>query len=77
MTITNEKVDALADKFIERFKERLVLGASEYQNKSFDRPPSEIREEILEELEDCAVWSFILWVRVSASLKRLDTISDK
>jgi hypothetical protein len=77
MTITNEKVDALAEKFIERFKERLVMGATEYQNKSFDRPSSEIRGEILEELEDCAVWSFILWVRVSASLERLDTLRDK
>ena len=47
-------------EFFSRVRERLLQGAKEYGDKSFERTPEEIRKEIEEELLDVCAWSFIL-----------------
>ena len=59
-----DDINTLADEFIDHFKKRLEVGAVEYGNKSFGKPTPVLQREILEELEDYAVWSFILWTKV-------------
>ena len=74
--LTQSQIDSLTDEFLERLRKRLEAGAVEYQNRSFDKPAPVLREEILEELEDYAVWSFILWTRVITGLESLEPRCD-
>ena len=69
--MNDSKVREQADAFVKRFMARLEKGSAEYGNQSFAADPRQIRAEILEELEDYAVWSFVLWVRVRSGLASL------
>lgn len=59
------------DRFIERITARIEKGQEEYGNRSFDKPLDALSNEVLEELEDTALWSFIIWVRVQSLRQRL------
>jgi hypothetical protein len=59
------------DYFIERISARLEKGQEEYGNRSFEQPLDVLSNEVLEELEDTAIWSFIIWVRVQSLRQRL------
>jgi hypothetical protein len=51
---------------------RLAAGARVYHDQSFSRPPTELADEIAEELLDVAGWAFILWTRVRQIRARVD-----
>jgi hypothetical protein len=51
-------------EFVEEMEARLAQGYKEYGDASFGRDPSELKQEIEEEILDWAVWSYILWTRV-------------
>jgi len=55
---------------------RLLVGAQQYGDGSFLRPPSELLEEISEELMDVVGWSFILWCRVQAMQEKIKEQQD-
>lgn len=62
-------------QFMARVRERLAQGEREYEGRSFERPAHELAEEIEQELEDVAAWSYIAWTRVRrlrAALDRLE-----
>ena len=55
---------------------RLVTGAEEYGERSFQRPPAEIIGEVLEELLDVIGWAAIAWIAYSSNanvITRKDT----
>jgi hypothetical protein len=52
-------------EFAARVKKRLDAGHLEYGDGSFERPPQELLDEILEEIEDIMGWSFVLHCRVT------------
>lgn len=54
---------AAADQYLANVRRRIVAGATEYGDRSFDRPSSEIIGELSEESEDLGGWGFILWER--------------
>ena len=71
------QIRPLADEYVSRFMRRLEIGAVEYGNKSFDEPSAKLQKEILEELEDFGVWSFILWTKVHAITDSLEKVSQE
>lgn len=52
------------DRFVTRLRARLAAGAREYGDRSFTRPPAELVDEVMQELEDVAGWSLLLWLRL-------------
>jgi len=57
--------------FVAKVQDRLHMGAEAYGDRSFERPPAEIVEEIQEELEDVCGWSYCLWLRLEEIKQRL------
>lgn len=52
-------------EFFARVQRRLAAGANEYADRPADqRSPAELLTEALQELEDCAAWSMLLWLRM-------------
>ncbi len=45
-------------------RDRLLIGAQTYGDKSFIEAPDRLIKEILEELMDVSGWAFILWCRM-------------
>ncbi len=72
-----DDINILADEFVTHFRNRLEIGAVEYGNKSFGKPAPVLQREILEELEDYAVWSFILWTKVRKLSQGIAAITDE
>lgn len=56
--------DADIDRFIVRLRTRLAAGAVTYGDTSFTRPAAELVDEVMQELEDTAGWSLLLWTRL-------------
>src|ERR1017187_7054889 len=50
--------------FIESIQKRLKVGERDYGDSSFEVPLVELVDEIQQELEDVAGWSFIMWSRL-------------
>ena len=48
---------------------RMAKGEREYGDKSFSASPAKIALELMEEAEDVAGWSYILWRRMVVMLK--------
>jgi hypothetical protein len=57
-------------------RRRLDVGAREYGDASFTRPPSELSGEIEQELLDVVGWGFVLWCRMQALRARLNVAPD-
>jgi hypothetical protein len=55
-------------QFLSHIKTRLDAGAAAYGDQSFNRPVLNTTEEILQEIEDIAGWSFVLWVQAKRRL---------
>ena len=51
------------DDFLLRIRARLVDGAAEYGDRSFDNPAPTTLGEIAEEAADMVGWTFVLWER--------------
>ncbi len=63
-----------ADRFTalsDRVAARLEKGRETYGDRSFDRPPDELVDEVEEELLDVAGWGFILWCRMESLRARI------
>ena len=56
-------------EFIKRVTTRLEQGGDEYEDTSFSKSKPQLVEEIKQELEDVAGWSFILWTRIDRLMK--------
>lgn len=56
-------LDAAPDRFVARLRRRLVAGAATYGDMSFHCPPADFVDEVMQELEDVAGWSLLLWIR--------------
>ena len=52
------------DRFVDRVRERMAAGAKVYGDISLTRPRAELVDEIMQELEDVAGWSVLLWHRL-------------
>ena len=50
--------------FIESIQKRLRVGERDYGDSSFEVPLVKLVDEIQQELEDVAGWSFIMWSRL-------------
>lgn len=57
-------LDAALDRFVSRLRTRLAAGAVTYGDTSFTRPAGGLVDEVMQELEDVAGWSLLLWVRL-------------
>jgi hypothetical protein len=60
----NEATAGPYEYYFQRLRERLVVGAREYGNKSFEKTNNELLKEIQEEILDVAGWSYILWEKI-------------
>ena len=56
--------DTDLNRFVERLRARLVVGAAIYGDKSFSRPAVELVDEVQQEIEDVCGWSLLLWIRL-------------
>lgn len=74
--MTQEHLDAAVDRFVDRLRERLVAGAREYGDRSFNRPTDELVDEIQQELEDVCGWGLILWVRLDRLRGRVEQLGE-
>jgi hypothetical protein len=61
---------AYETEFIAALQRRWARGARDYGDQSFKAPLLETRDQILEEIEDIAGWSFILWCQIKERLDR-------
>lgn len=52
--------------FAESVRRRLDAGRAAYGDKSFQRPPAELVQELQQEALDLAGWGFVLWCRLEA-----------
>ncbi len=50
--------------FVDRVRERLVVGQRAYGDQSFSRPEGELIGEMKEELLDVCGWAYVLWTRL-------------
>ncbi len=57
--------------FSARVRKRLEAGRAAYGDKSFERPPGELLEELQCEALDLAGWGFILFERIERLRRRL------
>ena len=69
-------LDAAFDRFVAHLRARLVAGAAAYGQVSFQRPCSELIDEIQQELEDVAGWGLILWVRLERLRARVAVVDE-
>jgi hypothetical protein len=68
MTLDRTVLEA---EFLSHLRARLAKGAKEYGDASFNKPILDSTDEILEEIEDIAGWSFILWAQAKRRLRRV------
>lgn len=61
-------------EFLARLESRLVAGAQEYGDASFDRPDTV--DELLDEILDIAGWAFIVWVQLRRRLEGLELVAQ-
>lgn len=57
-------LDHVLGRFVTRLRARLESGAREYGDASFERPATELVDEVMEEIEDICGWSLLLWARL-------------
>lgn len=69
-------LDAAFGRFMARLRARLVAGAREYGDASFDRPAAELVDEIQQEREDVCGWALILWVRLDGLRGRVAQLGE-
>ena len=67
-------LDRDLDAFIERLRVRLEVGARQYGDSSFRRPPGELLSEIQDELVDVAGWGLVLWTRIARLRERVERL---
>jgi hypothetical protein len=60
------------ERFVERLRARLAVGARFYGNTSFDWPEADLIDEVQGELEDVAGWGLLLWVRMQRLRERIE-----
>jgi hypothetical protein len=66
-----DDLNAALDTFVGKLRARLQAGAKEYGDRSFQRPPGELVEEVQQELEDVCGWGLLLWLRLEGMRERL------
>jgi len=59
-------------RFQRTIKDRLRKGARDYGDRSFDRPPAELLDEIMEEIADIPGWGAILFSRAMNDAARAE-----
>lgn len=52
-------------------RERLITGARQYGDTSFNKSPSQLLDEISQELMDVTGWAFITWCIIQEMRQRL------
>lgn len=62
------------EAFIRQVQERLSAGQREYGDVSFSRDPTDLLNEIQEELMDICGWGYILHSRLARVQRALDTL---
>ena len=60
----NTSLDSSFGRFMDRVRARMEVGSETYGDISLTRPRAELVDEIMQELEDVAGWSVLLWHRV-------------
>ena len=67
-------LNAALGRFVARLRGRLEAGAATYGDTSFQRPATDLVEEIQGELEDVAGWALLLWVRIERLRERVQRL---
>ena len=57
--------------FMMALDDRIEQGALAYGDKSFERPPVELLEELQLEALDLAGWGYVLWERIERMKAKL------
>lgn len=65
------------DQFVEAMRARLHVGALEYGDQSFDKPLSSLADEIDQELVDQANWSFIGFMRLQRTRRKIEELERR
>lgn len=63
-------------RFVERLRTRLAAGAVTYGNTSFTRPPADLVDEVMQELEDVCGWSLLLWIRLDRLRSHIERAAE-
>jgi len=63
--------------FVCRVKKRLKAGAEAYGDISFDRSPTELVDEIRQELADIAGWAWILDTRMFHLMEKIKALESQ
>lgn len=61
---------------IRELQSRLLKGAEEYGDQSFNRPLPATARELLEEILDIAGWALVMHVQLSHRLKAMEQLGD-
>jgi hypothetical protein len=69
-------IDADLDRFVVHLRARLEAGAKTYGDSSFRRPASQLVDEVMQELEDVAGWSVLLWIRLDRLRTRVEELDQ-
>ena len=69
-------LDAAVDRFVARLRARLAAGAVTYGDSSFTRPAADLVDEVMQELEDVAGWSLLLWIRLDRLRERVEHVRE-
>lgn len=70
--MSEPKYRSVFPEFVKRLEQRMEQGFKEYGDKSFDRSPKELLEEIEEELLDICGWSVVLYKRIKDLQKKME-----
>lgn len=64
------------DDFLAVVRARLERGRTDFEDRSLDRPATELVDEIGEELADVAGWAAVLWVRLQRIRELAERVED-
>lgn len=63
--------------FAERVRARLDASRAAYGDRSFERPPAELLDELQQEALDLAGWGFILFERIERLRTRVERDTNR
>ncbi len=70
--VTEPKYRSVFPEFIKILEKRMEQGFKEYGDKSFERAPKELLNEIEEEVVDICGWGLILYTKLQALQKKVE-----
>jgi hypothetical protein len=69
--------DGDVERFVERLRAKLELGARVYGDRSFSRPLTELITEIGDELVDTAGWALLLHTRLERLRGQIERVEQE